>query len=355
MVRASRAITSPAGIKSGVEMLFRKAKSEASLEEVILEQLAVPIAGRVGALQCSGISCSNKKVLGCSYVDRRGRNCKTMWCATHRHVYAGKVYCALHASTIAGIDSEYGESIHPDLENRLPAIVNWVSRNAEDDIVATMASIARGRGEMLVSDPVRMVLHTVGRIKTWERAWKSCSTSGVSCRVSISIEEKDPDELEVRVNSRVVARIPTPWELAAGTGQPDLDTKVFRQIVMPVSFALDQWQQGFLPDEHDPERPATPEAALDLVAQIMADQLGMDAFEDDEEDEGEQEEISASTDESVEPLTFVGALSSLAKIDDDPDREGMAGSVPAAQPRSRTRKRSLVARRAVAPYHPRRR
>lgn len=337
-------------------MLFRKAKSEALLEEVVLEQLAVPIAGRVGALKCSGIGCANKNVLGCSYVDRRGRNCKTMWCAAHRHVYGGKVYCALHGSTMAGIDSEYGEAVHPDLENRLPAIVNWVSRNAEDDIVATMASIARGRGELLVSDPVRMVLHTVGRIKTWERAWKSCSTLGVSCRVSISIEEKDPDELEVRVNSRVVARVPTPWELAAGTGQPDLDTKVFRQIVMPVSFALDQWQQGFLPDEHDAEHPATPEAALDLVAQIMADQLGMDAFEDEEEEgEGEQEEISASSDDSAEPLTFVGALANLAAMDETPDPEDMAASVPAAQPNPRNRARNLVARRAVAPYHPRRR
>jgi hypothetical protein len=249
---------------------------------------------------------------------------------------------------MAGIDSEYGEAVHPDLENRLPAIVNWVSRNAEDDIVATMASIARGRGEVLVSDPVRMVLHTVGRIKTWERAWKSCSTLGVTCRVSISIEEKNADELEVRVNSRVVARVTTPWELAAGTSAPDLDAKVFRQIVMPVSFALDQWQQGFLPDEHDPERPATPEAALDLVAQIMCDQLGLDDFEDEQE---EPEEVEQTT----EPLTFVGvgAFSALANADDGADEGEAKGSLLAGQSRVRAKTR-LLARRPVAPYYPRR-
>ena len=333
-------------------MLFRKTRSGGLLEEVEVPPPVPPAESRLGTLKCSGIGCANSKGVECAYVDRRGRQCKTAWCPAHRQIYGGEVYCALHASTMAGIDSEYGESVHPDLENRLPAIVNWVTRNAEDDIVATMASIARGRNEVLVSDPVRMVLHTVGRIKTWERSWKSCSTLGVACRVTISIEEKNADELEVRVNSRVVARVPTPWELAAGKGQPDLDAKVFRQIVMPVSFALDQWQQGFLPDQHDPDRPATAEAALDLIAGIMADELG---FGDFVEDEDQQEApVEAGETDATPPLRFVGGLSALASLEDEADRHEMTGAALSRSPRVRVRARTHVARPAIAPYRPRR-
>ena len=64
-----------------------------------------------------------------------------------------------------GVVSEFGEGIHPDIENRLPALVNWVCRNAEDDIVATMRAVAERRGEVLISDTVRMVLVSVERIK----------------------------------------------------------------------------------------------------------------------------------------------------------------------------------------------
>jgi hypothetical protein len=338
-------------------MLFRKAQAGGLLGDIA----SVPAESRPGTLKCSGIGCSNHTGLTCAYVDRRGRHCKTAWCPAHRQVYGDEVYCALHASTMAGIDSEYGQSVHPDLENRLPAIVNWVTRNAEDDIVATMASIARGRNEVLVSDPVRMVLHTVGRIKTWERSWKSCSTLGVTCRVSISIEEKNPDELEVRVNSRVVARVPTPWDLAAGSGRPDLDAKVFRQIVMPVSFALDQWQQGFLPDQHEPDRPATAEAALDLIAGIMADELGLGDFAGDEDDYDAAAPAPAeSAATPAAPQTFVGALSALAALGEEGEvREitgcEITGSEVARPPRARPSLRNHAARRAIAPYRPRRR
>ena len=69
----------------------------------------------------------------------------------------------------------------------------------------------------------------------------------------------------------VVSRVPTPWDLAAGTSCPELDTDVFRQIVMPISFALDKWEQGLLREVAE-GTPTNAVEALDFIAQLMAEE-----------------------------------------------------------------------------------
>jgi hypothetical protein len=145
---------------------------------------------------------------------------------------------------MGGLQWDYGDSPHPDVDNRIPALVTWISRIAEDDIVATLRSICRERDEVLVGDPVRQVLLGVQRERSWERAWKICSVVGVSARVAIAVEEANPQCVLVKVNSKVITRIPAPQKGVGGEPQSaDVET-LFRDLVMPVALALDFWQQG---------------------------------------------------------------------------------------------------------------
>ncbi|MGH7723278.1 MAG: hypothetical protein ACRENL_10705 [Candidatus Dormibacteria bacterium] len=170
--------------------------------------------------------------------------CPTAWCPADRAVFEGAIYCALHAATMGGLQWDYGDSPHPDLDNRLPALVSWIARIAEDDIVATLRSICRDRDEVLVSDPVRRVILGVQRERSWERAWKVCSAVGVSARVAIAVAEADPRWVLVKVNSTVVAHLPAPETGVGAEPRPAQVEALFRDLVMPVALALDFWQQG---------------------------------------------------------------------------------------------------------------
>jgi hypothetical protein len=198
----------------------------------------------MGRAQCGGVGCSSKGGLSCAYVDRRGRACPTSWCPSHRCVFDDAIYCALHGATVGGLQWDYGDTAHPDVDNTIPALVTWISRIAEDDIVATLRSICSERAEVLVSDPVRQVLLGVERERSWERAWKTCSFVGVSARVAIAVEEANPQCVLIKVNSKVVAHIPAPEQRIGTEPQAAEVEDIFRDLVMPVALALDFWQQG---------------------------------------------------------------------------------------------------------------
>ncbi len=193
----------------------------------------------LGASQCDGMGCSARTGIACAYVDRRERPCPTTWCPSHRAVFEDAVYCPLHAATMRGLQCDFGDFPHPDVGNRVPALVAWVSATAEDDVVATMQSICRDRGEVLVSDPVRRVFLGQERTRTWERAWKTCSKVGVSARVAIAVEEALPEDVLGKVNSRVVAHIRAPLEDIGKEPQLEVVEFLFRELVMPIALALD--------------------------------------------------------------------------------------------------------------------
>src|SRR5450759_1787099 len=156
----------------------------------------------LGTEQCHGMGCAARTGLPCAYVDRRGRVCPTAWCPSHRFVFENAVYCSLHGATLSGMHSEYGDTAHPDLDNPLPALIAWISRAAEDDIVDILQGICRARGEVLVTAHMRMVLLGTRREPTWERSWKTCSSVGVGARVAIAVEEAQPREVLIKVNSQ---------------------------------------------------------------------------------------------------------------------------------------------------------
>jgi hypothetical protein len=223
--------------------LHRSAQDEAPVIKPVEPDRPTAYAA-LGTERCQGMGCAALTGIRCAYIDRRGRLCPTAWCPSHRTVFDDTVYCTLHGTTMSGMHSDFGDTQHPDLDNRLPALIAWISRTAEDDIVAALQDICRDRGEVLVSDPVRRVLLGRHREPTWERAWKTCSAVGVSARVAIAVEESEPGEVLAKVNSQVIARLSAPRDNIGEEPRPELVELLVRQLVLLIALALDCWQQG---------------------------------------------------------------------------------------------------------------
>lgn len=235
--------------------LHRQAQRDAS--DAQPDEPELPSAhAALGTAQCRGIGCAARTGIPCAYIDRRGRLCPTAWCPSHRAVFDDAVYCTLHGAAMSGMRSDFGDTPHPDLDNRLPALIAWISATAQDDIVAALQGICRDRGEVLVSDPVRRVLLGTHRAPTWERAWKTCSAVGIGARVAIAVAEAAPDEVLAKVNSQVIAHLRAPQNGIGEEPRPEMLELLVRELVMPIALALDCWQQGKQIEPIELEQPA---------------------------------------------------------------------------------------------------
>ena len=147
----------------------------------------------------------------CSYVDRRGRRCKTAWCPADRNVVEGQIYCALHAHAMQALEWEFGAASHPDIDSRTVPILQWISSAAADEVIATLNVYCALHGEMLVAEPVRRKFNPVAHSRVWEKQWKTLSPTNVSLRVCISSDEARPTEIHIQVNGHDVNVVPPPW------------------------------------------------------------------------------------------------------------------------------------------------
>lgn len=140
----------------------------------------------------------------CEYVDRRGRQCETAWCPSHRLVIDGEVLCRRHAGTRNALAAPASGDTPPapDLEVRSPGLVMWVSTGV-DSAVRTL--LGAPQQDVSVSE-VTLVLVPGGATRSWERRWSS-STHVVCLRV----DEGAPDELAVLVDGTETARLVPPW------------------------------------------------------------------------------------------------------------------------------------------------
>lgn len=227
----------------------------------------------LGTEPCHGMGCAATTGLPCTYVDRRGRVCPTAWCPSHRFVVENAVYCALHGAALSGMQAEYGDTAEPDLDNPLPALIAWISRAAEDDIVDILQGIGRARGEVVVSDPVRMVLLGPRREPTWERSWKTCSSAGVGARVAIAVEETQPREVLIKVNSQVIARLTAPEDDTGEEPTPEVVELLVRQLVLLITMYLNQWLEDTAAEaraEAEAQAEASAEAAAEARAEAEA-------------------------------------------------------------------------------------
>ena len=205
--------------------------------EVEVEPPPPSPAELLGVLPCSARGCRQETGLPCAYIDRRDRRCPTAWCPQHRAVHDGHVFCPVHGRTVAATADGYADHHRPDLDNEVPLLVSWVTRELEPDLGGLVEVVSREYGQVFVADPVRFVLYGVERVRTWERAWKMCAHTGVTLRVHAAVEEADPTTVHVKVNSRVVTSAPAPSpavrELAEDPTVPRLSqVETFRRALV---------------------------------------------------------------------------------------------------------------------------
>jgi hypothetical protein len=180
-----------------------------------------------GRERCTAEGCTRAVSIRCVYTDRRERVCATTWCIGHGAMFNDNAYCRRHAGTVAALSNGFYQLALPDLENRAPSLVGWMSDELDESIRAALQGSARGVETTLVADPVRLTTPGTSAERCWARAWKLVDHLGVVHQVSIEVEEEAQDVVAVRVDNDLIGRSVPPWIArrplpAASTGDEEL-------------------------------------------------------------------------------------------------------------------------------------
>jgi hypothetical protein len=164
-----------------------------------------------GRERCIERGCAQRVAIRCGYEDRRQRVCGTTWCIRHGAMFNDSAYCRRHAGTVAALSNGFYQLALPDLDNRAPSLVGWMSEELDEQIRAALLGSARSGDTTLVADPVRLVSSPFGASRCWTRAWKLVDHLGVVRQVSIEVEEESQDVVGLRVDNDLIGRSMPPW------------------------------------------------------------------------------------------------------------------------------------------------
>ena len=196
---------------------------------------------RPGISRARRVRCSSLAGMPCSYVDRRGRRCKTAWCPADRSVVDAKIYCALHAHAMQALEWELALR-HTPTSTVVPSrCCSGSPSAAADEVIATLNVFCALNGEMLVAEPVRRRFNPLSHSRVWEKQWKTLSPTSVTIRVAISSDEDRPTEIHIAVNGHDVNVVPPPFnrELSAPT---EADMRwLDQEVLSPISAAVARW------------------------------------------------------------------------------------------------------------------
>jgi hypothetical protein len=168
-------------------------------------------ASPIGTLPCSEHDCGNETAITCAYRDRRGRACAVAFCPQHWSMVGGVVYCRRHAGTITALGPATEIGALPELENRGPSLVSWVADEISTEVESLLQATAR-HGETVKTEGEVTAVFDHHRRRRWERSWKLIEPTGISLKVSLTVNEDADDALiDVRVGSSVIARGVPPW------------------------------------------------------------------------------------------------------------------------------------------------
>jgi hypothetical protein len=175
------------------------------------EQPIAPAEPASTGVTCGLPGCSNHNALPCSYRDRRGRMCPAAFCAEHGVSIAGVPYCRRHASTVQAIGPLASDpNGRPDLDDRTPSLVNWISRELDGHIRSLLESTAR-EGETVVSDDAVRLSRDNNRNLRWERSWRLVENTGLVLKVTVHVSEENDSLVRINVGSEMVADGIPPW------------------------------------------------------------------------------------------------------------------------------------------------
>lgn len=162
-------------------------------------------------ITCSAPGCSKDTALPCAYRDRRGRMCQTAFCPDHGATLYGATYCRRHAGTVQAIGELAADpNARPDIDDRTPSLVNWISRDLDQHIRAQLAHAARPGESIVVDDAVRLTRDSKRNLR-WERSWRLVESTGLVLKLTIHVSEEDDAMVRISVGSEMVAQGIPPW------------------------------------------------------------------------------------------------------------------------------------------------
>jgi hypothetical protein len=173
-----------------------------------------------GRVRCTEHGCTQPVAIRCVYADRRQHVCGTTWCIRHGAMFNDDAYCRRHAGTVAALSNGFYQLALPDLENRAPSLVGWMSGELDAPIRAALEAAAPNADSTLVADPVRLITAGTALPRCWGRAWKLVDHLGVVHQVSIEVEEEAQAVVRVRIDNDLIGRSVPPWieRRTTGTG-----------------------------------------------------------------------------------------------------------------------------------------
>lgn len=163
------------------------------------------------ATRCREPHCQSTSTKQCSYVDNRGRPCRTRWCEDHSATVGSLRYCRRHAGTLSALGSKANNPrALPDVDHRGASLVRWVYRDLDPAIAALLERCGRPEENLLRDTEVAVSRDEAGA-RRWEMSWKLASAAGVTLRISLVVEEQDDAVLLVNLDGELVAHGTPPW------------------------------------------------------------------------------------------------------------------------------------------------
>jgi hypothetical protein len=171
------------------------------------------------ATTCAQRGCTNVGAQLCAYRDRRGRACPAAFCPAHSVSFSGTSYCRRHAGTVQAIgELAKDPNGFPDLNDRAPSLVNWISRDLDENVRRLLGRTARSGESVIVDESVRLA-HDPARKARWERAWRIVEHTGLVLKVTVHVSEENDSLVHVRVGTEMVADGVPPWIARRREGQ----------------------------------------------------------------------------------------------------------------------------------------
>jgi hypothetical protein len=133
----------------------------------------------------------------------------------------------------------------PDVSDRAASLVNWIARDLDASIRASLTRAARA-GETVLADEYVHLVRDQTREARWERGWRIVDHTGLVLKVTLFVNESDDSIVYIRLGEVIIASGTPPWIANRGQGDPSDATidvaqrQTFRQsIETAIAAALD--------------------------------------------------------------------------------------------------------------------
>ena len=196
---------------------------------------AAPVAAT--GIPCSARECSDEDAQLCAYRDRRGRTCRTASCRSHGLAVNGTRYCRRHAGTLQALDTRSGQPVTvPDVSDRAASLVNWIARDLDASIRASLTQAARA-GETVLADDFVHLVRDQTREARWERGWRIVDHTGLVLKVTLFVNNSDNSVVYIRLGEVIIASGTPPWianRSRGGTPEASVDVaqrQTFKQSI----------------------------------------------------------------------------------------------------------------------------